>query len=78
MRFQIVFSFISPLRLSLRFLQLEGMKFCLLFNDTLSTFYLQLHSDSETNDPLLPLHGILFPISSKVFFMHHRIVQRPL
>ena len=29
------------------------------------------HSDSETGNPL-PLHGILFPISSKgSFIMHH-------
>ena len=43
-----------------------------LFNDTLSTFYLPLygvrhmlkdHSDSERGIPLLPL-GLLFPISS--------------
>ena len=51
-----------------------------LFNDTLSTFYLWLygikltvkdHSDSERGN-LLPPHGLLFPVSSNVFFyMHH-------
>ena len=39
------------------------------FNDTLNTFYLQLydvdhmvkdHSDSESGNPLPPLHGLLF------------------
>ena len=48
-----------------------------LFNDVLNTFYLQLygvghmvkdHSDSERGNLLLP-HGLLFPISSKVFFI---------
>ena len=30
------------------------------------------HSDSERGNPLLPLHGLLFPISSKgSFCMHH-------
>ena len=50
-----------------------------LFNDALNTFYLRLysvrhmvkdHSDSERGNPLLP-HGLLFPISSNVFNMHH-------
>ena len=49
-----------------------------LFNDTLSTFYLQLYGirhmvkdHSERGNPLLP-HGLLFPINSNVFFnMHH-------
>ena len=50
-----------------------------IFNDTLNTFYLCLygvrhmvkdHSDSEKGNPLLP-HGLLFPISSKGFYMHH-------
>ena len=27
------------------------------------------HSDSERGNPLSPLHGLLFPISSKVFFI---------
>ena len=40
-----------------------------LFNDALNTFYLRLygvghmvkdHSDSETGNPLPPLHGLLF------------------
>ena len=44
------------------------------FNDALNTFYLQLygvihmvndHSDSERRNPLPPLHGLFFPISSK-------------
>ena len=53
-----------------------------LFNDALNTFYLRLygvrhmvkdHSDSERGNPLSP-HGLLLPISSKVFFyMHHPI-----
>ena len=50
-----------------------------LFNDALNTFYLRLygvghmvkdHSDSERGNPLPP-HGLLFPISSKDFYMHH-------
>ena len=51
-----------------------------LFNDALNTFYLRLdgvghnmvkdHSYSETGNPLPP-HGLLFPISSKLFYMHH-------
>ena len=54
-----------------------------LFNDVLNTFYLLLygvrhmvkdHSDSERGNPLPPLHGLLFPISSKFFlYMHHPI-----
>ena len=48
-----------------------------LFNDALNTFYLRLygvrhmvndHSDSERENPL-PLHGLLFPISSKGSFI---------
>ena len=48
-----------------------------LINDALNTFYLRLygvrhmvkdHSDSERGN-LLPPHGLLFPISSKVFFI---------
>ena len=48
-----------------------------LFNDALNTFYLRLygvehmvkdHSDSERGN-LLPPHRLLFPISSKVFFI---------
>ena len=50
-----------------------------LFNDALNTFYLRLygvghmvryHSDSERGNPLPP-HGLLFPVNSKVFYMHH-------
>ena len=49
-----------------------------LFNDALNTFYLRLygvrhmikdHSDSERGNPLPPLYGILFPISSKGSFI---------
>ena len=48
-----------------------------LFNDVLNTFYLRLygvghmvkyHSASERENPLIK-HGVLFPISSKVFFI---------
>ena len=48
-----------------------------LFNDTLNTFLLTLydvrhmvmdHSDSERGNPLPP-HGLLFPISSKGYFI---------
>ena len=48
-----------------------------LFNDALNTFYLRLygvghmvndHSDSERGNPLQP-HGLLFPISSKGYFI---------
>ena len=50
-----------------------------LFNDALNTFYLRLygiihmvkdHSDCEGGNPLPP-HGLLIPISRKVFYMHH-------
>ena len=50
-----------------------------LFNYALNTFYLRLygvrhmekdHLDSERGYPLPP-HGLLFPISSKGFYMHH-------
>ena len=49
-----------------------------LFSDTHNTFYLRLygvrdmvkdHSDREKGNPLLPLHGLLFPISSKGSFI---------
>ena len=51
---------------------------CFLFNDTLNTFYLWLYgvrhmvkdySDSERGNPLPPLHGLLFSISSKGSFI---------
>ena len=51
----------------------------ILFNDALNTFYLRLygvrhmvkdHSDSEKGNPLSP-HGLLFPINSQFFYMHH-------
>ena len=54
---------------------LEGRKEMSLFNDT---FYLWLygirhmvkdHSDIKRGNPLLPLHGLLFLISSKKYFM---------
>ena len=50
-----------------------------LFNDALNTCYLRVygvrhmvkdHSNSERGNPLPP-HGLLFPISSMVFYMHH-------
>ena len=50
----------------------------ILFNDALNTFYLHLystenivknHSDSERGNLLSPLHGLLFPISSKGSFI---------
>ena len=50
-----------------------------LFSDALNTFYLWLYgvrhkvkdqSDSERGNPLPP-HGLLFPISSKLFYIHH-------
>ena len=49
-----------------------------LFNDALNTFYLRLygvghmvmcHSDSERGNPLPPLHGLIFPVSSKGSFI---------
>ena len=49
-----------------------------LFNDELNTFYLRLygiihmvkdHSDSERGNPLPPLHGLLFSIISKGYFI---------
>ena len=49
----------------------------ILFND-LNTFYVWLygvghmvkdHSDSERGNPLLPLHGLLFSISSRCSFI---------
>ena len=52
-----------------------------LLNDALNTFYLRLydvgrvvkdHSDSERENPLPP-HGLLFPISSKLFI--YTIIQ---
>ena len=54
----------------------EGRK-CFIY-DALNTFYLRLyvvihmvkdHSDSERGIPLPPLHGLLFPISSKLYFI---------
>ena len=49
-----------------------------IFSDTLNTFYLRLygighmvndHSDSKRENLLLPLHGLLFLISSKGYFI---------
>ena len=62
-----------------------------LFNDTLNTFYLRLygvrhmvkdHSDCEWGNPLPP-HGLLFPISSKGYFIYiipqtGKCIPRPL
>ena len=51
-----------------------------LFNDAFSTFYLRLygfghmvkdHIDNQRGNLLPPLHGLLFPISRKLFYMHH-------
>ena len=57
----------------------EGMKEGnVLFNEALNAFYLRLygvrhmvkdHSDSKRGNPLPPLHGLLFPISSKGSFI---------
>ena len=50
----------------------------ILFNDALNTFYLRTysighmikdHSDSERENPLLPLHKLLILISSKGSFI---------
>ena len=59
--------------------RLEGRKEGnVLFNDTLDTFLIRLygvgymvkgHSYSERGNPLPPLHGLLFPISSKISFI---------
>ena len=55
-----------------------GLKEFYLFNDVLNTFYLWLcdikhmvkdHSDSERGNPLLPLHELLFLISSEISFI---------
>ena len=60
-----------------KYLRLEGKEGNVLFNDALDTFSLRLygirhmvkdHSDSERGNPL-PLHGLLFPISSKGSFI---------
>ena len=45
-----------------------------LFNDALNTFFIygymvKDHSDSERENPLLPLYGLLLPISSKGSFI---------
>ena len=49
-----------------------------LFNDTLNTFYLWLygvrhmvkyHTDSERENPVPSLHGLLFPINSNSYFI---------
>ena len=60
--------------------QLGAIQFCFLshINDALNTFYLWLygikhmvtdHSDSKRGNPLMPPHGLLFPISSKGSFI---------
>ena len=51
----------------------------IVFNDELKTFYLRLNGiglmvkdnlDSKRGNPLPPLNGLIFPISSKVFFLY--------
>ena len=51
-----------------------------LFKDTLNKFYLRLccvghmikdHSDSERENPMQPLHGLLFLLAARVLFIHH-------
>ena len=51
----------------------------ILFNDALNTFYLWLygvghivkdHFDIESENPLPPLHGLLFSISSKRYYIY--------
>ena len=66
-------------------LEAHGMKEAnVLFNNALNTFYLWLYglehmvkdySDSEREKPLPPLHGLFFPISSKSYFISHRIAN---
>ena len=70
--------YLVSVKLQSRFTK-EGRFF--LYYDALNTFYLRLygvghmvkdHSDSERANPLSPLHGLLFSISSKgSFYMHH-------
>ena len=57
---------------------MEGRNIYVLFNDSLNTFYLQLHgighmvkdhSDKDRGNLMLPLHGLLFSISSKGSFI---------
>ena len=50
----------------------EGRK-CLTKQPTNNMFYLQVndHSDIKRGNPLPPLHGLLFLISSKVSFIVH-------
>ena len=65
----------QPLRLYVQRM-MEGN---VLFNDALNTFYLRLHDirpmvqeHSARKNLLLPLHELLFPISSKSsYYMHH-------
>ena len=55
----------------------ERMEGNVLFNDALDTFLIVIwhrtlvkdHSDSERGNPLLPLYGLLFQISSKGSFI---------
>ena len=62
----------------------EGRKEIILFDDTLNTFYSQLygfghmvkdHSDSERGNPLPPLDGLLFLITSKKSFICIRVAH---
>ena len=52
----------------------KGMKEMFLFNNALNIIYLRLygvgyigkdHMDSKRENPLLPLHGLRFPMSNK-------------
>ena len=56
-----------------------------LFNNLLNTFYLQVygighmvkdHSDSKTGNPLLPLHGLLFPINNKGYHISQPLLHQ--
>ena len=56
-----------------------------LFNHALNTFYLRIYvvgnmvkdHSNEKENPLSPLHGLLFPISSKGYVgYHHTIVKQ--
>ena len=57
--------------------KLQGRKEMVLFNDTLNSFYLWLNGvahmvmgHSGSKNKMLP-HGLLFLISSKIFYLHH-------
>ena len=50
---------------------MEGRKGNVLFTDAVNIFLLTVkeHSDNEGGNPLSPLHGLLFSISSK-YLLH--------